>query len=300
MRGKNNGTWQAWRKVLDSVNYTDYTVTKTGTGASGTWGISISGNAATASSVTWANVSDKPITFAANTGSLNTGGWKTLGGRSTGSKLTVSYNNNAAGWNTGTFSSSILFGASDTKGMLDISYVNPIVSFAGGSVSGSTDDAPRWFFKITGTTATTYNLDDFILKTGGTFTGAVTGTSFAASSYLSANSGNSGTAGGLALYATTPTNYGIAMRQTTNGGKHGYVQGDWAIYSYMSGTDATNKLTRGWILKNATDNAGVASVSGGGHAVFNGSVTVGGNTANTSGMRMEYDSTLQCTNFVFN
>lgn len=48
VRGKNNGTWQAWRKVLDSTNYTDYTVTKTGTGASGTWGIGISGNAATA------------------------------------------------------------------------------------------------------------------------------------------------------------------------------------------------------------------------------------------------------------
>jgi hypothetical protein len=28
---------------LHSSNYTDYTVTKTGTGASGTWGINISG-----------------------------------------------------------------------------------------------------------------------------------------------------------------------------------------------------------------------------------------------------------------
>ena len=46
LRGRNNGTWQAWRKVLDSTSYTDYTVTKTGSGASGTWGISITGNAA--------------------------------------------------------------------------------------------------------------------------------------------------------------------------------------------------------------------------------------------------------------
>ena len=38
-----------WRTVLDSANYTSYTVTKTGGGASGTWGIGISGNAATAS-----------------------------------------------------------------------------------------------------------------------------------------------------------------------------------------------------------------------------------------------------------
>ena len=49
VRGKNNGTWQVWRKVLDDTNYTSYTVKKDGTGASGTWGISITGNAATAS-----------------------------------------------------------------------------------------------------------------------------------------------------------------------------------------------------------------------------------------------------------
>ena len=36
-----------WYTVLNSANYTDYTVTKTGSGASGTWGISITGNADT-------------------------------------------------------------------------------------------------------------------------------------------------------------------------------------------------------------------------------------------------------------
>jgi len=34
------------RKLLHSSNYTDYTVTKTGSGASGTWGISITGSSA--------------------------------------------------------------------------------------------------------------------------------------------------------------------------------------------------------------------------------------------------------------
>ena len=37
-----------WATLLDNNNYTSYTVTKTGTGASGSWGISITGNAATA------------------------------------------------------------------------------------------------------------------------------------------------------------------------------------------------------------------------------------------------------------
>ena len=38
--------------LINSATYTDYTVTKTGSGASGNWGISISGNAATATTAT--------------------------------------------------------------------------------------------------------------------------------------------------------------------------------------------------------------------------------------------------------
>jgi hypothetical protein len=47
IRGKNSGSWQAWRTVLDSSNYTSYAPGLTGSGASGTWGISVTGNAAT-------------------------------------------------------------------------------------------------------------------------------------------------------------------------------------------------------------------------------------------------------------
>ena len=42
----------AGNEILHSNNYTSYTVTKTGGGASGTWGISITGNAATATNAT--------------------------------------------------------------------------------------------------------------------------------------------------------------------------------------------------------------------------------------------------------
>lgn len=41
---KNNG----WVKVLDALNYNEYSPSKTGAGASGNWGISITGNAGTA------------------------------------------------------------------------------------------------------------------------------------------------------------------------------------------------------------------------------------------------------------
>lgn len=47
-RAQNMGTWGAWKTFLNEKNYTNYAPTKTGGGASGTWGINISGNAASA------------------------------------------------------------------------------------------------------------------------------------------------------------------------------------------------------------------------------------------------------------
>ena len=49
-----SGYTSAWTRVLTHRNYTAYTVTKTGGGASGTWGISITGSAP------WANITGKP------------------------------------------------------------------------------------------------------------------------------------------------------------------------------------------------------------------------------------------------
>lgn len=49
-----SGYTSAWTRVLTHRNYTNYTVTKTGGGASGTWGISITGSAP------WANITGKP------------------------------------------------------------------------------------------------------------------------------------------------------------------------------------------------------------------------------------------------
>ena len=53
VRGKSN-TWGNWYTLLHSGNYTSYTVKKDGTGASGTWGISITGNAKTATNANYA------------------------------------------------------------------------------------------------------------------------------------------------------------------------------------------------------------------------------------------------------
>lgn len=53
-----SGYTSAWTRVLTHRNYTNYTVTKTGGGASGTWGISITGNAATANRILSHKISD--------------------------------------------------------------------------------------------------------------------------------------------------------------------------------------------------------------------------------------------------
>lgn len=199
LRGSNSsGAFGDWIDVLGANNYTDYTVTKDGTGATGTWGISISGTA------------------------------------------------------------------------------NSAVSDGNGN-----------------TIATTY-----ATKADPTFTGVLTAEAVKASSYVSVNPSKASTVGGLALYATTPTDYGIAMRGTNGQGVHGYVQGDWATYFTMNGNETTAP-PRGWIFKNAQSGSGVASINCEGNMVLNGSITVGGNSTNTSGCRMVYDDTAKCLNFVF-
>ena len=55
VRWVNAGTWTAYYQLLSSSNYNSYSPTLTGTGASGTWGISITGNANTATSATSAS-----------------------------------------------------------------------------------------------------------------------------------------------------------------------------------------------------------------------------------------------------
>lgn len=117
-------------------------------------------------------------------------------------------------------------------------------------------------------------------KTGGTFTGSITVTDILGIQQTA------GTSGGISLYGGTGNvdNYGIAFRTTANKGKHGYVQSDWATYFTMN-----DNATRGWIFRrNGSGN--VASISCEGHLVLNGSLTVGGNTANTSGTRLTYNT----------
>lgn len=117
---------------------------------------------------------------------------------------------------------------------------------------------------------------------GGTFSG----------NKIYANVSNSGSDGGVALYSTVVTDYGVAMRQTANSGKHGGVQGDWAIYNCMAG--ATN---RGFVWKNSS--TAVASIDCAGNEVLNGSLTVGGSSANNTGVQLSFNKNTSSLDFIF-
>jgi len=57
-RSKFNDTWRDIYLLIHNNNYKDYTVTKTGEGASGTWNINISGSAG---SIDWSNIINKAV-----------------------------------------------------------------------------------------------------------------------------------------------------------------------------------------------------------------------------------------------
>lgn len=127
-----SGYTSAWTRVLTHRNYTNYTVTKTGGGASGTWGISITGTAASArklykidgTSRTWSTsesvVGNGIVAYTDTTtsgrwdsyGSLfqfsnadnptpgTNGHWLTQLWSGTSNKLGVRWRTNAGGWTT--------------------------------------------------------------------------------------------------------------------------------------------------------------------------------------------------------
>ena len=72
--------WAAWKLILDSNNYTSYTVTKTGNGASGTWGISISGNASTSTTTSAITiVANNEVRFTKPSAALSSNGTLYIG-----------------------------------------------------------------------------------------------------------------------------------------------------------------------------------------------------------------------------
>ena len=101
-----------------------------------------------------------PITLnVISTAAYGTTGWEQLKGTNTsGHYLTISKPSDSVDWGAGAHSAAITYGTGDTKGMLDINFNSPVISFAGGNASGSTAAAPKWYFKLSATAGKTYTL----------------------------------------------------------------------------------------------------------------------------------------------
>lgn len=86
----------------------------------------------------------------------STGGWELINSTNTGYLLTsLRGGSSVPVWFDSAYSSGIIFGGSDTKGVLSVSYSEPSITFAGG------DSSPTWHMKITGSNNTTYNLNNY-------------------------------------------------------------------------------------------------------------------------------------------
>lgn len=103
----------------------------------------------------WGDLTGKPIYFV--NAAFGTTGWKQLNGRNSNiSSIAVAKPTDTVTWGTVAHSAIIAWGNGDTKGMIDCSYSSPLVSIAGGNNSGSTDAAPKWYFKLSATSGQTY------------------------------------------------------------------------------------------------------------------------------------------------
>jgi hypothetical protein len=115
-----DSTWGTWYNLLHAGNYNSYSPTLTGTGASGTWGISISGNAATATSLSSSNF----ISRGGTSGNYNTDFSNTAAGtyRYLGDDASISNSPGGSWWfveNFRHYNSSALWGTQVAWGWED-------------------------------------------------------------------------------------------------------------------------------------------------------------------------------------
>ena len=137
--------------------------TKTGGGASGTWGINISGNSATATNAANANrLSSESGSNYLTIGST-TNSWSVIGSNPGNWLKSIRTTDIAPEYSIGNYSAAIAFGGADTKGIITHAYSSPSVKFAGGN--GST---AVWKFTIGGGYNNEYyDLNNFPTKDGG-------------------------------------------------------------------------------------------------------------------------------------
>ena len=151
--------WTAWKTLLQSDNYNSYAPTLTGGGASGTWGINITGNAATATSAT--DSTKLPLAGGTLTGDLrfNNAGYGRIAFTDNYHGLILRGNpNNAAGDITAGDVTSLVQHSGDfrfyrTNGSINEVYfqVNATAPYWRGNVIYHAGNIPTWNQNTSGT-----------------------------------------------------------------------------------------------------------------------------------------------------
>lgn len=131
-------------------------------------------------------------------------GWSMINSTYNGYLLkSIRFQQNAPAWGYGNFAAGIAFGGADTHGVISVPYNIPGVRFAGGNGT-----KPGWYFSITGSNGSSYNLDNYPTKTGsgasGTWGINITGNASSATKVsISDSNPTSATTYNLALINTT-------------------------------------------------------------------------------------------------
>ena len=167
-----DSTWNSWYTLLHSGNYTSYSPSLTGSGASGTWGISISGNAATAT--TASNVNNGTLTM--NVSGVGLSGSQTFTANQAGA-ATFTVTSNATNANTG---STIV--ARDASG-----------NFSAGTITAT----------LSGNASTASNTSSISSAVGSSYT-------WTATQYFTGN-GNTGSATNIGMQAYSTAGNGAIM-----------------------------------------------------------------------------------------
>lgn len=294
-----SGYTSAWTRVLTHRNYTNYTVTKTGGGASGTWGISITGNAATANRILSHTISDTLANKTTPGYLYHAGGSNSVAGKPSGvDAFGVFTMQTAPGWygqllmssntSTGLYWRTATSLNGGWKKILDSSnytaYVNPAnyywanVKVSASSNSGTSPTfntcyTSNWFRSTgpTGWYSQTYGggwymTDSTWIRTYGSKSVYQNTGQIRTDGYLVTN-------GGITIGATSPNNGTYKSHVTGNSWSSGYIRAGAGFY-HNSVNSNSYVLLAGGSYKSLADFAkGNAGASNRGVYVTNGTVT---------------------------
>lgn len=294
-----SGYTSAWTRVLTHRNYTNYTVTKTGGGASGTWGISITGNAATANRILSHIISDTLANKTTPGYLYHAGGSNSVADKPSGvDAFGVFTMQTASGWygqilmssntSTGLYWRTATTLSGGWKKILDSSnytaYINPAnyywanvrvsaSSNSGTSPTFNTCYTSNWF-RSTGSTGWYsesygggwYMTDSTWIRTYGSKSVYQNTGQIRTDGYLVTN-------GGITVGATSPNNDTYKSHVTGNSWSSGYIRAGAGFY-HNSVNSNSYVLLAGGSYKSLADFAkGNAGASNRGVYVTNGTVT---------------------------